>query len=591
MLCVERSSKCDVADEEKEGALLAKLLASNILSSRPLPAERQAMRYLIQMRWEPLPKPGTFIPHLRSASPSLPMVVVAKIWAKMKQFFNGQQQEHYQQMVNLMDVDGMIEAFKAAPYIELQGEDSAEQESSQPIRAQSSSATTRTPKKSQPCKSNSDSSSSIGSGNSSVSQLSAGTIKRMRLEYQQHGSDFTCAPWIAPSGADVDTVIDRHVLALVTESPFHSYIITDPYTVLSLFICEIDKQAVGEVLKRRTGEAIWTLSKAEENYLSLYDKTPGELMDILDMGCLGVMADSRAKSTMERAQSELPDRTFCSLVHRLVDHFFRVYERNKFQLQSRKSESWFRGNLWASLHDVFNVLDELSYDPGEVHCQASARRKNRERDSTQTKQQVGRKADGLVSSVEPACELLVVEAANIDNGPQGTKAMNDTLKLSKMMKDMFDLILEKVGEKTQDKSSLKNARDRLTTFGLRFSAGSLALYSLKKLPQGRYYVLKCEGVLAFPGVWKNDGSNTSTILTVISTMLALKHQLLQMAKQIEGWTKVSFTLPKPVVAEDRDWPATLGTPTITPRNPASTPSSSSTPSAPSPPAPPSPLRI
>ncbi|KAF9945945.1 hypothetical protein BGZ70_003478, partial [Mortierella alpina] len=56
------------------------------------------------------------------------MVVVAKVWAKLKQFCNGQQHESYQQIENLMDVGGMVEAFTAAPYIELQGENSLEQE-------------------------------------------------------------------------------------------------------------------------------------------------------------------------------------------------------------------------------------------------------------------------------------------------------------------------------------------------------------------------------------------------------------------------------------------------------------------------------
>ncbi|KAF9271945.1 hypothetical protein BGZ68_002873 [Mortierella alpina] len=547
------------------------------------------MKYISRMRWEPLPEPGAFIDDLKGNSPSLKMVMVANAWAQLKNFFDGGHQHIYQQLEHLMDVHGMVEAFQAQSYIEVQDENSEKQELSQVICAPSGSIATRTlstSRKSSPCTGNSNNSSS-----SSASSLSPGSIKRMRLEYQQHGSDFSSAPWVAPSGLDVDTVIAGHVLTLVSESPFHSYIITDPHTVLNLFTSEDDKQAVGEVLKSRTGDAIWTLPKSEEQYLSLYDKPPADLKDMLDMGCLGVMADARSKSTDDGVQVELPNRAFCSLTHRLVDQLFRVYERSKFQLQSRKSESWFRENLWANLHDIFNVPDELSYDPGEVHCQASARRKNRERDSTQTKQQVGRKADGLVSLVEPTCELLVVEATNIDNGPQGTKALNDTLKLSKMMMDMFDVILEKIGEKTQDISSLKDARERLTTYGLRFSAGSLTLYSLRKPPQGRYYVLRCEGVLAFPWVWKNDGSNTSTILTVISTLLALKHQLLQMAKQIEGWTKLSFTLPKPVDVEDRFWPATLTTPTTTPRNSSSTPSSSSTSSLPSVLVPPSPLRI
>ncbi|KAF9945946.1 hypothetical protein BGZ70_003479 [Mortierella alpina] len=554
-----------------------------------MPAERRAMRYLIQMRWEPLPEPGTFIPHLKSANPPSTMVVVAKVWAKLKQFFNGQQHESYQQMENLMDVGGMVDAFTAAPYIELQGENSVEQESLRPERAQSSLTTNRslsTARTSSGRKSTSDSSSS--SGSSSASQLSVGAIKRMRLEFEQHGSEFTPSAWTTPSGANADAVIAEHVLTLVAESPMHSYIITDPSTMLKLFVSEADRQAVAGVIKSCTSDATWSLPRSEEHYLSLYDRRPEDLKEMLDMGCLGVMAEARARTTDEGAP--LPGRSFCSLVHRLVDQLFRVYERNKFQVQSRKSESWFRENLWAGLHDIFNVLDALNYEPGEIHCQASARRKNRDRESTQTKQQVGRKADGLVSAVEPACELLIVEGANIDNGPQGTKAMTDTLKLAKMMKDMFDVILEKVSETIHDESILKDARHKLATFGLRFSAGSLALYSLRKLPQGRYYVLECEGLLTFPAVWKKDGSNTSTVLTVISTLLALQHRLLQMAKLIEGWTKVSFSLPKPVGAGDRAWPATLSTPIMRPRNAPST-SSSSTPPIPSAPAPPSPLRI
>ncbi|KAF9948040.1 hypothetical protein BGZ72_009994 [Mortierella alpina] len=578
-----KSPKRTAVEKEDEGATLAKLLVSMMFSSRPKTAERQAVRYLVDMRWEPVANAEAFITNLRGRSPTLAIFTLANIWTKFKQFFDGQQQQIYQPLRQLMDVDGMVEAFQAASYIEVQGEASAEQGLSQPTRARSRSTVTGS--QSAATRSSLGNSNSNSTSSSSSSHLSPGAIKRMRLEYEQHGNDFTCTPWVVPSGADVDAVIAGHVLTLVTESPMHSYVITDPHTILKLFSYEGDRLAVGAVLNRRTGDSIWRLPASQEHYLSLYDKAPEALKEMLDMGCLGVIADARAK---EGEQCDLPDRSFCSLAHRLIDQLFRVYERNKFQLQSRKSESWFRENLWANLHDIFNVPDELSYEPGEVHCQASARRKNRERESTLTKQQAGRKADGLVSSTEPSCELLVVEAANTDNGPQGTKAMNDTLKLSKMTKDMFDVILEKVGEQTQDKDKLKNARDCLSTFGLRFSAGSLALYSLKKLPEGRYYVLRCEGVLTFPSLWKNDGSNTSTILTVLSTLLALKHRLLQMAKQIEGWTKVSFTLPEPVGVEDRAWPATLSTPAITPRHAASTPSSSSTSSAL---APPSPLRI
>ncbi|KAG0308141.1 hypothetical protein BGZ98_008891 [Dissophora globulifera] len=536
-------------------AIVAKLLVSLMFSSRPPAVERLAINYLVQMRWEPLADAETFVAHMRIESPSVAVSALANIWAKFKHFFNGQEQQSYQKLEHLMNIDEMVKVFKAAPYINLKGEDSMEQEPKQSTSAQptltdlppSASASSTTTRARPIARKVSYSNSNFSSSSSaSASLLSAGAINRMRFEFQRHNNAFTCAPWITPSGVDVDTAIAGHVLTLTVESSLHSFTITDSETVLKLFTSAEDKQAVSKVLKGLTDDdTIWTLSKAEEHYLSLYDKPPGELEDVLDMGCLGVMADAKVNSANSGATCDLPDRSFCSLVHGLFGDLFRVYKRNKFQLPTKKSESWFRENLWATLHNVFNVPDELCYEPGEVHSQASARRKNRERESTQIKLHVGRKADGLATSATPACELLVVEAANVDNGFQGTKAMNDTLKLSKTMKDMFDYILEKIEEKTKDEAKLKIARDQLITFGLRISAGSFALYTLRKLAQGRYYVFKCEGMLAFPEVWKDDGSNTSTILMVIYTLLAMKRQLLEMAKKIMDSTKVGFKLPKP----------------------------------------------
>ncbi|CAO3567162.1 unnamed protein product [Mortierella alpina] len=253
------------------------------------------------------------------------MAVVAKIWAKMKNFFNGQQHESYQQMENLMDVGGMVEAFTTAPYIEVQGENSVEQDSSQPAGLQYSPTTSRslsTARTSTRHKSTSDSSSS--SGSSSASQLSVGAIKRMRLQFERHGSDFTPSTWMTPSGAIADAVIAEHVLTLVAESPMHSYIITDPSAISKLFASGVDRQAVAEVLKCRRSDATWSLPKCEEQYLSLYDRSPEVLKDKLDMGCLGVMAEAKARTVDRDAQQ--PGRSFCSLAHRLFDQLFHVYE-------------------------------------------------------------------------------------------------------------------------------------------------------------------------------------------------------------------------------------------------------------------------
>ncbi|KAF9578321.1 hypothetical protein BGW38_005939, partial [Lunasporangiospora selenospora] len=150
----------------------------------------------------------------------------------------------------------------------------------------------------------------------------------------------------------------------------HSFIISDLDMIAGLFDDADDEQAVTKVLQVLTEDSIRSLSKGEKQLISLYNKPPNELEEMLYIGCSNIVVEAKSDIT------------------------------------------------------------------------STARQKNRERESVQWKQQVGRKVDGLVSCISPPFEMLVVEAANVDNGPQGTKAMTDTLKLSKTMKDMFDSILE-----------------------------------------------------------------------------------------------------------------------------------------------------
>ncbi|KAG0294338.1 hypothetical protein BGZ98_001810 [Dissophora globulifera] len=87
------------------------------------------------------------------------------------------------------------------------------------------------------------------------------------------------------------------------------------------------------------------------------------------------------------------------------------------------------------LNDILNIPGAIKYQPGEVCCEASGRRKNDKRTSPLVKQQRGCRADGIVKSSTKRYELVIMEAVKIENGPQGTKAMTDTAKLGKMMKD------------------------------------------------------------------------------------------------------------------------------------------------------------
>lgn len=142
------------------------------------------------------------------------------------------------------------------------------------------------------------------------------------------------------------------------------------------------KQEVGEVLKSPTNDAFWEFAQVKRTVFITLRQAPGA-----------------------RGQTP-PTRQFAGSVVLLpcpwnLPPSVPRLPAQQVQFPSRKSESWYRENLWVMLNDIFNV-DELSYELGEVYSQVSARRKNRKQESTQTKQQVGSKAVGVATLV---CEL------------------------------------------------------------------------------------------------------------------------------------------------------------------------------------------
>ncbi|KAF9375194.1 hypothetical protein BGX21_003860, partial [Mortierella sp. AD011] len=95
------------------------------------------------------------------------------------------------------------------------------------------------------------------------------------------------------------------------------------------------------------------------------------------------------------------------------------------------------------------------------------------------------KVDGLILSKSAPYALCAVEVGKDDKGPTGTKTLKDIRKLSKLLKDMFDIICERSSDPAQVQKDLR-------TFGLVISALRVDFVSLRH-HNGRYSRLQVEG--------------------------------------------------------------------------------------------------
>jgi hypothetical protein len=132
--------------------------------------------------------------------------------------------------------------------------------------------------------------------------------------------------------------------------------------------------------------------------------------------------------------------------------------------------------IWGFFNILFDGDTKLKHQPGEVLCDASAQRMNRTR-RLGIKSALERKVDGLVLSSYTLLEICLIEAAKKDAGSTSTKALMDTRKMAKAMKDMHD--------ETRLKAS-RNIRSDLVTYGIRISGRSVTFYTLRQR-EGRFY--------------------------------------------------------------------------------------------------------
>ncbi|CAJ0746593.1 6608_t:CDS:2, partial [Entrophospora sp. SA101] len=234
--------------------------------------------------------------------------------------------------------------------------------------------------------------------------------------------------WTLKTGRKVEKVIYDFAKNLNRESYLHSFIINDAdVDTKNLFTPDEWKEIKNLELVERP-----KLDPCHKELLIKYTVMILKNCDHFSLNHLYLMV----KNTIEAFISVL-----ILLTMDIME--FCVYGKwMKICFDSLKLEGWFGMNVWSRIIDP--VVDDLNIDliRGEGMSFASSERKNIHR-KINNRKNIGRKGDGIFRLRRNRLEFGAVEAGRKWEEINGTKYMTDSLKISKMLKDMLDkLIIE-----------------------------------------------------------------------------------------------------------------------------------------------------
>jgi len=511
-----------------------KVLAYRVFGKRPKKVQLSAMDYMDELisSSTPMPKTSDYLAFMKAACPDQSEKRVAIAWNMIKQRLGDAKEDAFPDEDHLVNIDALISALNETPEIDESVALTATTDaaatslplpssSPSPLKAAAPKVITPSARSSKTTISRSSSSggSSSNSGNSSSSggsssHPSAGQIIAMKALFKDNFHQFQGVPWSLSSGAVIDDRLFEAITDMSHESALHSFVIQDVDAVLALFQAEMDQEEIASAMVAPQGKGLLELSEDELGFLAQFNMPRDELVEF--------MADHSWRGVATPLEHK-PSAEFQKVAYNCVAHVLGTYESYGFSLPSSPLESWCTHGLWGFLNRALHQHQVLEYSFGEVHSEASAHRRQKQR-PWQGRQQVGHKVDGMVGLPARSLEIFYMEAGKKDSGAKSTKCLHDIRKLCKLMKDAHDAIRER---------TTANVREEVVTFGLRISRTSATVFTLHQLP-GRFYQAIPEVDLSLPFVWMQH--DTQTIISVITWILRLRKTVLSMAERIFKWT-------------------------------------------------------
>ena len=549
-------------------------LTQALYPNPPKKIQRSIVDYVFQTRTAPAPSVDECIAFIRASHPSAKSSIVAEELETLKAFFSDDNQEMHIEIAGLVNVTEWIAAFKIAPKPDARKVETTSmppppppaiapdhpassspsgsgQVRDRPINrnrgsVNNSNSSSNTCSNTNTNSSNTDTNSnSSNNSNGSSTSLSPIQVLLMHELFKTNFNKFQGDEWLLPSGANFDHVIYESIKGARYECSLHSFVIENPGAVLDLFQDPQDKDELRKVMVDRAEERLPVLSTAETALLSIYNKDPEELE---------VLFAEKGWRAVGASLAEKPSEDFQRLVFDCVHQLLKVYRVEQMALPQAPHESWVVNRLWSFIADALGS-QHVNYQPGEYHSQASMYRRNLGR-SRGVRQFVGHKVDGVAVAASRKVELLVLEAAKKDEGPNVTKALDDGLKLCKLTKDMHDFIRSK---------AVQNIRERFVTYGVQIS-GERATFLTLRQRRGRFYQLCREGCETLPALWV-DQADTQCVLRVLAKAIIIRKALVSTARDIAQFTTRSLDGSDPSNDNVDQVAATLTTPQLIPSFP------------------------
>ncbi|CAG8819835.1 41321_t:CDS:2 [Gigaspora margarita] len=226
------------------------------------------------------------------------------------------------------------------------------------------------------------------------------------------------------SGCIVEKIIYEHARTLKYESHLHSFILND-----------VDKKAQS-LFRKEEWEEIFSLNL---KVVPKIDKSITELMKKYSVTNL----PSFRKTIFEPFLP--PSISYSNKEHfylNYINHAYRamhtLWEENEnFTMNpSSRLEGWYQHNVWSPIDPAFRNF-EIDLIRGEGSSMASSDRKNDDTDYEEDRKKIGRKGDGVFRLNGDRLEFGAIEVGKKWEGRNGKKYITDSLKLSKMFRDML----------------------------------------------------------------------------------------------------------------------------------------------------------
>ncbi len=265
--------------------------------------------------------------------------------------------------------------------------------------------------------------------------------------------------WTLKSGRVVEKVIYKYARGLGYESYLHSFIISDS-----------DKIA-RSLFQNEEWEEIFSTNYKE---IPKIDKSIVDLMIKYSTTDLSLFRNIIFEPFLDTSYSkQYFDLNYVNFAYRAMHILWE--KEHDFTLDQSRLEGWYEHNIWSHLIDpVFHDL-EIELVRGEGMSLSSSDRKNDEEQNSDRKK-IGRKGDGIFRISKDRLEFGAIEAGRKWEGANGRKYITDSLKLSKMLRDMLvKLIMTFKGNEQKMR--------QLQTVGILHSANRFQLLTMD-IPKG-----------------------------------------------------------------------------------------------------------